>query len=577
MHQPIREPRASLYHPYTVYSPYFPHADQPRRAPVAIVGGGPIGLTTALILARYGVRSTVFISECQVAEGSRAIVFTKRSMEILQFAGVAERIMQKALSWTAGNSYYKGERVFRMENPQDIHDSFPPLNNLQQNWLETYLVEAAQAQPLIELRWGNRLSSFVQDESGVTVTVDTPEGEYSCHSDWLVAADGARSTIRQQLGLTLEGASYEGRFVIVDIRIDLDLPTERLAFFSPVWNPGNTILMHREPDNIWRFDYQLSADVSSEEALKPENLATAINAQLRMMGYADKSWEMDWASVYSARALTLPDYVHQRVLFAGDAAHLLPIFGVRGANTGFQDAMDLGWKLAAVVKGAAGDALLQTYSADRVNAAREIIGEAGKSTRFMAPPTEGYRLLRDATLTLSLTHEFVRPLFHWRTSRAHAYRSSPLNCGSDDNDIMPGILENGSVFPDLRFSPAISLYDEFGSGFRIVLFSASKSPPVVPAELIQEVASLGAMGWEVSLHVLCATEPGPIDRVAESGLQVRAVTADMLQRRYEAMGGEVYIIRPDHHICARWKQFIPGSLGHYFRQLQYAFNEGASQ
>ncbi|WP_238534337.1 FAD-dependent monooxygenase [Advenella kashmirensis] len=318
--------------------------------------------------------------------GSRAIVFTKRSMEILDFAGVATRIMTKALPWTSGNSYYKGERVFRMETPVDDNDRFAPLNNLQQNWLETYLVEAAQAQPLIRLCWGNRLSSFTQDDSGVALVVDTPEGEYTCRTNWLVAADGARSTVRQQLGLTLEGDSYEGRFVIVDIRIDLDLPTERLAFFSPDWNPGNTILMHKEPDNIWRFDYQLDAGISSEEALKPENLAAAVNAQLQMMGYQDKSWEMDWASVYSARALTLPDYVHQRVMFVGDAAHLLPIFGVRGANTGFQDAMDLGWKLAAVVNGQADTALLRTYSADRVSAAREIIAEAGKSTRFMAPP-----------------------------------------------------------------------------------------------------------------------------------------------------------------------------------------------
>src|SRR5690606_436400 len=231
MHQPLRQPRASLYHPYTVYAPYHPGAGQDATVPVTIVGGGPIGLVSALILARHGIRSNVLISECQVTEGSRAIVFTKRSMEILDFAGVATRIMTKALPWTSGNSYYKGERVFRMETPVDDHDRFAPLNNLQQNWLETYLVEAAQAQPLIRLCWGNRLTSFAQDPSGVALVVDTPDGEYTCRTNWLVAADGARSTVRQQLGLALEGDSYEGRFVIVDIRIDLDLPTERLAFF----------------------------------------------------------------------------------------------------------------------------------------------------------------------------------------------------------------------------------------------------------------------------------------------------------------------------------------------------------
>lgn len=564
MHLPLREARASLYHPYTLYDPFFPAADRASATPVTIVGGGPIGLVTALILARHGVRSSVLIPECQVTEGSRAIVFTKRSMEILQFAGVAGRVMQKALPWTSGNSYYQGQRVFRMETPVDTNDSFPPLNNLQQNWLETYLVQAIQAQPLIELRWGNRLLSFTQDASGVEMVIDTPKGEYSSRCGWLVAADGARSTVRQQLGLALEGNSYEGRFVIVDIRIDLDLPTERLAFFSPEWNPGNTILMHKEPDNIWRFDYQLAADVSSEEALRPERLAQAVNAQLKMMGYTDKTWEMDWASVYSARALTLPDYVHQRVLFAGDAAHLLPIFGVRGANTGFQDAMDLGWKLAAVVNGQADAPLLETYSHDRVGAAREIIDEAGKSTRFMAPPTDGYRLLRDATLTLSLRHEFVRPLFHWRTSRAHAYRASPLNSTQDDNSAMPVALENGVVFPNLRLNGDAYLYDQFDGRFQVVYMSAQDTPQAQIHALLQELESLTAFGQPVGLHILRAASATSI---REDDARVYEVAPELLSQRYAADGGEIYVIRPDHHVSARWRQFTPGCLAHYFGHL----------
>ena len=564
MHQPLRQPRASLYHPYTVYSPYFPAAEPSDAVPVTIVGGGPIGLVTALILARHGIRSSVLISECQVTKGSRAIVFTRRSMEVLDFAGVASRIMEKALPWTSGNSYYKGERVFRMETPVDDNDSFAPLNNLQQNWLETYLVEAAQAQPLIRLCWGNRLTSFSQDESGVSLVVDTPEGEYTCRTHWLVAADGARSLVRQQLGLALEGDSYEGRFVIVDIRIDLDLPTERLAFFSPDWNPGNTILMHKEPDNIWRFDYQLGPDVSSEEALKPEKLAAAVNAQLKMMGYDKKDWEMDWASVYSARALTLPQYVHDRVMFVGDAAHLLPIFGVRGANTGFQDAMDLGWKLAAVVNGHAETGLLQTYSDDRVGAAREIIAEAGKSTRFMAPPSQGYRLLRDATLTLSLKHDFVRPLFHWRTSRAHAYRESPLNSPTDDNAIMPTVLENGTVFPNLKLGDGTYLYEHFDQGFHVVFMIAEGGSRTVPKQLRQEVGQLAAIGSPVTLHVLGA---GDVARERHADHIAYQVAADTLQQRYAATGGEVYVVRPDHHVSARWQQYAWGCLTQYIQQL----------
>lgn len=253
MHTPVTTPRKSLYHHYTVYPHTFPSNPEQSDSVVTIVGGGPIGLAASLLLAKYGIKNIVLLSEQQVSEGSRGLVYTKRSMEILKVAGIADRIMEKALSWTSGNSFYSGERVFRMENPVDPQDSYPPLNNLQQNYLETYLVEEAAQNPLIELRWGNHLKTFTQDESGVTLTVDTPEGEYSYKSPWMIAADGARSSIRQAMSLTMEGNSYEGRFVIVDIRIDLDLPTERLAYFSPDWNKGNTILLHKEPDNIWRL------------------------------------------------------------------------------------------------------------------------------------------------------------------------------------------------------------------------------------------------------------------------------------------------------------------------------------
>src|SRR5690606_27341817 len=232
------------------------------------------------------------------------------------------------------------------------------------------------------LRWGNKVLGVSQREGFAEVLIDTPEGEYTLPSDWVVDASGGRSAIRTAMDLQMEGASYEGLFVIADIRIDLPLPTGRLAFFDPEWNPGNTILMHREPHGIWRVDYQLPEGESPEEALRPASLKARIDAQLAMIGHAGTPWEMDWSSVYSARTLTLPDYVHGSVIFTGDAAHLLPIFGVRGANTAFQDAQSLGWHLAYVVKGLAGPSLLASHSAERVGAAREIIQEAGKSVRF---------------------------------------------------------------------------------------------------------------------------------------------------------------------------------------------------
>ena len=545
MHQPLAEPRRSIYYTYEVFGAWLPSLhSKAQHHPVVIAGAGPIGLVAALELARHGVRSVVLESERQVSEGSRAIVFTRRSMEILQQVGVADRITANGLTWRFGNSFYRGQRVFRMEAPHDPDDRFLPMINLQQQYVEEYLIDAARAEPLIELRWGNRVNTVQQDEQGATLEVGTPEGHYTLQADWLVAADGARSGIRAQLGCKLEGNSYEGRFVIADIRIDLPLPTERLAFFDPDWNPGNTILMHREPHGIWRVDYQLPPGEDPEEALKPESLKARIDAQLAMIGHAGLPWEMDWCSVYSARALTLPDYVHGRVLFTGDAAHLLPIFGVRGANTGFQDAQGLAWRLALVTKGLAAPALLAGYSSERVGAAREIIDEAGKSTRFMTPPTRGFRLLRDAVLSLSLSQAFVRPLYHWRTSRPHAYGNSLTNSANDDNHLFKAGPGHGAPPQNVRLGEDDHLLDHLDHRFSLLYFTAASA---LPQDLVTEVVALRARGLPMRVIAVGSSQP-------VVGADASLADADgHLRERYGVQAaGAAYLLRPDQHVCARW-------------------------
>lgn len=550
MHQPHAEPRRSIYYRYQVFDAWLPSQHpQPQRHPVVIAGAGPIGLVAALELARHGVKSVVLESERQVSEGSRAIVFTRRSMEILQQVGVAERVSANGLPWRFGNSFYRGQRVFRMEAPHEPDDRFFPMINLQQQYLEEYLVEAAMASPLIELRWGNRVVAVAQGEASARVEVDTPEGPYTLETDWLVAADGARSAIRTLLGLKLEGASYEGRFVIADIRVDLPLPTERLAFFDPVWNPGNTILMHREPHGIWRVDYQLPPDETPEQALAPASLKARIDAQLAMIGHAGAPWEMDWCSVYSARTLTLPDYRHGRVLFTGDAAHLLPIFGVRGANTGFQDAQALAWRLALVARGVSPDSLLASYSAERVAAAREIIDEAGKSTRFMTPPTRGFRLLRDAVLSLSLTQPFVGPLYHWRTSRPHEYTHSALNSAGDDNALFKTGPAHGAPPQNIRLAPDDHLLDRLQHGFTLLYVTDA---PAMPEPLMNVVNGCRAQGLPVRVLAVTGRSLSHLTPVAGADDTLPDASGHLRQRYGLPGAGSAYLLRPDQHVCARW-------------------------
>ncbi len=545
MHQPSTEPRPSLYYRARVFAPWLPSAHAaPQRVAVAIAGAGPAGLVAALELARLGVPSVLLNAELQVSQGSRAIVFTRRSMEILQQVGVAGRVTAAGLPWRFGNSYFRGQRVFRMEAPHDDDDRFFPMINLQQQYLEEYLLDACAAQPLIDLRWGNKVTGVANHADHAQVQVDTPEGPYTLPAGWLIAADGGRSGLRAGLGLQMEGASYEGFFVIADIRIDLPYPTERLAYFDPPWNPGNTILMHREPHGIWRVDYQLPPGESPEDALRPESMQARIDAQLAMIGHAGLPWQMDWSSVYSARTLTLPNFVHGRTVFTGDAAHLLPIFGVRGANTAFQDAQSLAWHLAFVVRGLAGESLLANHSAERVGAAREIIDEAGKSTRFMTPPSRGFALLRNAVLSLSLSQPFVRPLYHWRTSRPHEYSHSALNSAGDDNALFTAGPAHGAPPRNVRLGADDYLLDHLGGGFDLLLFTQAAT---VPAPLQQVLADARARGVPIRLTAIGAAQPvaGADHTLADADGHVR-------QRYGVPAGGGAYLLRPDQHVCARW-------------------------
>lgn len=550
MHRPDVAPRRSLYFDYRVRPAAPMPAPGAPAVPVVVVGGGPIGLVVALDLARRGVRCVLLTAERQVSEGSRAIVFTRRSMQILQQVGAAAAL-DGGLPWGSGNSFYRDRCVFRMEAPEDPEDRFPPMANQPQPVVEEALVGLAGARPELELRWGHKVTGVRSGPQGAELDVETEDGRYVQRAHWVVACDGARSTLRQLQGLQLEGDSYEGRFVIADIRVSLPFPTERRAYFDPPWNRGNTVLMHRQPKDIWRIDYQLPPGETAQEALSAVSLKQRIDAQLAMVGHAGVPWELDWCSTYSARALTLPDYRCGRVLYCGDAAHLLPIFGVRGANTGLQDAQNLGWKLALVARGVAPEPLLDSYSHERVGAAREIIAEAGRSTRFMTPPTDGYRLLRDATLSLALSHAFVRPLFHWRTSRPHDYPDSPLNARAQDAHAWPCGPAEGALFGNRRLDDGRFLFDREFAGFLLLLFARDGE---VAAPLRATLDAWRARG--VAVDLLAVGRGGDLPD-ADGRLAAHAgVRAP----------GAAYLLRPDQHVCARWSTVDADGLDRALRR-----------
>ena len=290
------------------------------------------------------------------------------------------------------------------------------------------------------------------------------------------------------LGLRLKGDNYEGRYVIADIRMDHDFPTERRAFFEPAGNPGGTVLIHKQPDNIWRVDYQLREGESEADALKEENLRARVGAILADVGHT-KPWELEWWSVYSANTLCLDDYRHGRVIFIGDAAHIVPIFGVRGLNNGLADAENIGWKLALVLHGEADERLLDSYSPERRGATLDVFANATKSTRFMTPPTRGWRLAREAALSLSLKHEFPRGLANPRQMQPYTYSESPLTPYAGRDAEFAGGPPCGSVAPNARLADGSYLLDRAGNGMTAILFCEGQ-PTAEQAALLAQLGRI---------------------------------------------------------------------------------------
>jgi 3-(3-hydroxy-phenyl)propionate hydroxylase len=543
-------PLDSLYFHYPRFrARHVPELDGvAARHPVVIVGAGPIGMTAALVLARYGVRSVLLDRKDTFNDGSRAICIARPSMHILERIGAVAPFLKKALGWRFGRSYYRGQEIFRLEMPHPPGEKYLPMYNLQQQYIEQFLHDAVSGCDLIDMRWQSDFAGLDCRADGVSLNVSSPAGDYRLDADYVLAADGARSPIRSMLGLRLKGENYEGKYVIADIRMDHDFPTERRAFFEPSGNPGGTVLIHKQPDDIWRVDYQLREGESEEEALREENIRARVSAILEDIGH-NKPWELEWWSIYSANTLCLDEYRHGRVFFVGDSAHIVPIFGVRGLNNGLADADNIGWKLGLVLKAGADQALLDSYSPERRGATIDVFANAMKSTRFMTPPTRGWQLAREAALSLSPNHDFPRELANPRQMQPYTYSESPLTpYPGREADFASGPT-SGSASPNAKLADGTHLLDYVGDRMTAILFCGGS----VDAEARLVLDQLGKLDTGfVSLRILCpGTAPGSSaipDRNGE------------ITRLFAAQPGTLYLLRPDLHIAGRWKAVVADEI-----------------
>jgi 3-(3-hydroxy-phenyl)propionate hydroxylase len=358
-----------------------------RNYPVVVVGAGPVGLAAAIDLAQSGVSVVLLDDDDTVSVGSRGVCYAKRTLEILDRIGVGDACVAKGVSGNVGRTFFRKDEVYDFKLLAEPDHKRPGMINLQQYYLEEYLVRCALGLASLDLRFRSKVTSTTPRDDGVDLQVETPDGCYLLQADWLIAADGARSGIRRMLNLEVEGRVFTDRFLIADVLMKADYPTDRWFWFDPPFHPGQSVLLHRQADSVWRIDFQLGWQADPEAERKPENLVPRIQA---MLG-ADRKFELEWVSVYTFQCRRMAQFRHGRVLFAGDAAHQVSPFGARGANSGIQDADNLCWKLKLVMGGRAPDALLDSYDQERSFAADENILNSTRSTDFITPKSRQAR------------------------------------------------------------------------------------------------------------------------------------------------------------------------------------------
>jgi 2-polyprenyl-6-methoxyphenol hydroxylase-like FAD-dependent oxidoreductase len=511
--------------------------------PVLIVGAGPTGMTAALDLAHYGIPSIVLDEDHKLSDGSRAIAFHHTALAVWEKLGAGKAILEKAVPWTTRHTYFKEKELYTQVFTKPAEGLLPRFVNIQQFYVEQFLVDQIQVNKLIDLRWDHRVTGLQQDDSAVTLDVEAPAGPTQLRGQYALACDGARSTMRRLLGLDFPGKTHNDRFLIADIRVDLNSPPEPRFYFDHPTNPGYTVLIHPQPDGVWRIDWQIGPGVDVERERSPEQMDERIRSVI-----GDLPYEIVWLSDYRFHQRLLAQFRHGRVFFAGDAAHLVAPFGARGMNSAIQDVENLGWKLAFVLKGYAPDSLLDTYQLERWPAQRENQKVTDRTMRFMSPPNLGRRLMRNAILQLSA---FLPPARKWvdsgKMSEPFVYRRTPLVIPDNEPaSAWTGAPGLGAQLPDVPLvlrqdgrEQRTYLRKLLGSGFVVLHFVENGQEEwELARSLAQENPCIPLAVYPVSAYRL---DDGDFIHDAEGSLS----------RLLNARPGTLLIVRPDRHLAAR--------------------------
>jgi 3-(3-hydroxy-phenyl)propionate hydroxylase len=436
------------------------------RHAVVVIGAGLAGLTAACDLALHGVPAVVLDEDDTVGvrgASSRGICYAQKSLEIFKRFGIFERIAARGVSWSVGRTLAGNDEVFRFDlksQPSFEASEQPPFINLQQFYIEWFLVDRAYELGTVDLRWKNKVVGCAAHRDAMALTIETPAGRYELQTQWVIDCSGSHSPMRALLDVPVQTEHVDDRWCISDVRFRTRPPAERWTWIHAPFNDDRAVWQHLMADDVWRLDYQMAPDANPEEFSQPAIVADRLRRQFG----ASVEYDLVWVGPYSYRSQCLETFRVGRVFFAGDAAHVMSPFGARGGNSGIQDADNLVWKLAFVLEGKAPERLLDSYDLERRAAAQQNIRITTRTARFLSPQAPIDRIFRDAVISLAREYPFARGFVDTgRLSSPTDYVDSPLNVGAGGGRSLQNIA---LTLPDGKRGDLVDLLEY--AGYRVL-------------------------------------------------------------------------------------------------------------